>query len=84
VGYQLDRIETHLAALPKPNADGRLSQVQRVATSIASRLRTADAARLDVPAILNIEETLMQLSEMIASSYLTTQEQFGTVVEALA
>ena len=84
VGYQLDRIETHLAALPKPNADGRLSQVQRVATSIATRLRTADAARLDVPAILNIEETLMQLSEMIASSYLTTQEQFGTVVEALA
>src|SRR3974390_2631278 len=38
VGYQLDRIETHLAALPKPNADGRLSQVQRVAASIATRL----------------------------------------------
>ena len=47
VVYQLDRIETHLAALPKRGADGRLSPPQQIAASIATGLRTADAARID-------------------------------------
>ena len=47
VVYQLDRIEAHLAALPKHVADGRLSPPQQIAASIATGLRTADAAKID-------------------------------------
>ena len=45
VAYQLDRIEAHLAALPNAHAAGRLSPVQQIAASIATRLRTADAGQ---------------------------------------
>ena len=44
VVYQLDRIEAHLAALPKHAADGRLSPPQQIAAALATGLRTADAA----------------------------------------
>ena len=47
VAYQLDRIETHLAALPQRQAAGRLSSVQQIAAAIATDLRTADAAKID-------------------------------------
>ena len=40
VAFQLDRIETHLAALPGRHAAGRLSPVQQIAAAIATRLRT--------------------------------------------
>ena len=73
VAYQLDRIEAHLAALPKRHADGRLSPVQQIAASIATRLRTADAANLDEALITDTEHALMKLSETITSSYLNAQ-----------
>ncbi len=44
VAYQLDRIEAHLAALPKRSDDGRLSPPEQIATALATQLRTADAA----------------------------------------
>ena len=47
VVFQLDRIEAHLAALPKRSGAGRLSPVQQIAASIATRLRTAEAAAID-------------------------------------
>ena len=47
VVYQLERIEAHLAALPKHVADGRLSPPQQIAASIATGLRTADAAKVE-------------------------------------
>jgi uncharacterized alpha-E superfamily protein len=84
VSYQLDRIETHLAALPRHNADGRLSPVQQIAASVATRLRTADAATIDDGQIIEIETSLMKLSQAIAASYLTYSERADTVWEALA
>jgi len=71
VAYQVDRIETHLEALPTRQAAGRLSPVQQLAASIATRFRTADAASLDDVQIVAIENDLMKLSETIASTYLT-------------
>ena len=66
VAYQLDRIETHLAALPKRAADGRLSPAEQIAAAAATALRTADAAddrRGDL--IARIEEAaLMKLSDV--------------------
>ncbi|MDP2412074.1 MAG: circularly permuted type 2 ATP-grasp protein [Pseudolabrys sp.] len=75
VAYQLDRIETHLAELPSRHAAGRLSPVQQIAVSIATQLRTADAATLEAATIIEIENGLMKLSEAIASYYLTHNER---------
>ena len=46
VVYQLARIETHLAALPKRD-DGRLSPPEQIATALATKMRTADVAAID-------------------------------------
>ena len=84
VVYQLDRIEAHLAALPKHVADGRLSPPQQIAASIATGLRTADAARIDPDLIVLSENALMKLSETIDSSHLAHDERSEAVWEALA
>jgi uncharacterized alpha-E superfamily protein len=82
--YQLERVEAHLATLPKHVADGRLSPPQQIAASIATSLRTADAARIDADLILASERGLMKLSEMIDSSHLAHDERSEAVWEALA
>jgi uncharacterized alpha-E superfamily protein len=82
--YQLDRIEAHLAALPKHVADGRLSPPQQIAASIATGLRTADAAKIEPGLILGSEIGLMKLSETIDSSHLAHDERSEAVWEALA
>jgi uncharacterized circularly permuted ATP-grasp superfamily protein/uncharacterized alpha-E superfamily protein len=82
--YQLERVEAHLAALPKHGADGRLSPPQQIAASIATGLRTADAARIEADLILASESGLMKLSETIDSSHLAHDERSETMWEALA
>ena len=47
VVYQLARIETHLATLPKRGDDSRLSPPEQVATALSTRLRTTDANAID-------------------------------------
>jgi uncharacterized circularly permuted ATP-grasp superfamily protein/uncharacterized alpha-E superfamily protein len=81
--FQLDRIETHLAALPK-RSGGRLSPVQQIAVSIAARLRTADAAAIDEALLLDVEQALMKLSDAIGDAYLTSNERSDFEWEALA
>jgi uncharacterized alpha-E superfamily protein len=82
--FQLDRIEVHLGALPRRNTTGRLSPVQQIAASIATRLRTADAAKIDDALIMDIELSLMKLSDAISAAYLTNNERSDSVWEALA
>jgi len=84
VVFQLDRIETHLGALPRRNSTGRLSPVQQIAASIATRLRTADAAKIDDDLIFDIEQSLMKLSDAISAAYLTNNERSDSMWEALA
>ena len=84
VVFQLDRIETHLGALPKRNSNGRLSPVQQIAASIATRLRTADVAEIDVALIVELEQALMKLSDAIGAAYLTSSERSDSGWEALA
>jgi uncharacterized alpha-E superfamily protein len=84
VMHQLERIEAHLAALPRQVVDGRLSPPQQIAASIATGLRTADAGKIDADLILGHENALMKLSEIIDSSHLTHSERAETVWEALA
>jgi uncharacterized alpha-E superfamily protein len=75
VAFQLDRIETHLAALPRRAADGRLSPPQQIATVLSSTVRTTEAARIDAALVVEIEDALMRLSEAIAAAYFTHYER---------
>jgi uncharacterized circularly permuted ATP-grasp superfamily protein/uncharacterized alpha-E superfamily protein len=84
VAFQLERIETHLGALPKRNATGRLSPVQQIAESTATRLRTADAAAIDAALIIDVEQALLKLSDAISAAYLTSNERSDFEWEALA
>jgi uncharacterized circularly permuted ATP-grasp superfamily protein/uncharacterized alpha-E superfamily protein len=83
LAYQLARIETHLAALPQRGDDGRLSPPEPIATALATRFRTAEAAALDVATFLGAEDTLMRLADVIASTYFTTHERAQLRWEAL-
>ncbi|MCX7297188.1 MAG: alpha-E domain-containing protein, partial [Hyphomicrobiales bacterium] len=83
VAYQVDRIETHLAALPKGQTPaGRLTPVQQIAASIATRFRIADAGNMTDAQIVDIEDDLMALSEAIASTYLTHIERSQSAWDA--
>jgi uncharacterized alpha-E superfamily protein len=84
VAFQLDRIEAHLSALPGRNATGRLSPAQQIAVSIATRLRTVEAASIDEALIIDTEQSLMKLSDAITASYLTNNERSESAWEALA
>jgi uncharacterized alpha-E superfamily protein len=84
VVFQLERIETHLGALPNRNSSGRLSPVQQIAASIATRLRTAEAAAVNNALILDVEQALLKLSDAISAAYLTNSERSEPVWEALA
>jgi len=84
VAFQLDRIETHLSALPGRTATGRLSPVQQIVASIATRLRTVEAAAIDEALIVDIEQSLMKLSDAITAAYLSNNERSEVVWEALA
>jgi uncharacterized circularly permuted ATP-grasp superfamily protein/uncharacterized alpha-E superfamily protein len=84
VVFQLDRIEAHLAALPQHSGAGRLSPVQQIAASIATRLRTAEAAAVDDALLTEVERTLLKLSDAISAAYLTNNERSDFEWEALA
>jgi uncharacterized alpha-E superfamily protein len=82
--FQVDRIETHLAALPRSAPDNRLSPTQQIATSIAAALRTADAAHFDQSLFDIAEQSLMALAEAIGAAYFTLSERSEDPWEALS
>jgi uncharacterized circularly permuted ATP-grasp superfamily protein/uncharacterized alpha-E superfamily protein len=84
VVFQFDRIEAHLAAMPKRGGTGRLSPVQQIAAAMGTRLRTADAAAIDDALLVDIEQALMKLSEAISTAYLANNERSDFEWEALA
>lgn len=84
VAYQVDLIETHLAALARRNADGRLTPPQQVAAAMATTLRTTDASAIDNDAIYGIENALLKLSEAVSAAYLTHSQRSETAWETLA
>ena len=63
---------------------GRLSPVQQIAASIATRLRTVEAAAIDEALIIDIEQSLMKLSDAITAAYLGSNERSESTWEALA
>src|SRR5262249_53213117 len=83
LAYQLARIETHLSALPKRSDESRLSPPEQIATALATRIRTADAAALEAASFVEAESQLMKLSDVIAATYFTTHERAEVRWEAL-
>jgi uncharacterized circularly permuted ATP-grasp superfamily protein/uncharacterized alpha-E superfamily protein len=84
VEFQLERIETHLNALPKQSVEGRLSPAQQIAAGITTRLRTINADAVDDNLIIDIENALMKLSDAISAAFLTNNERSELMWEALA
>jgi uncharacterized circularly permuted ATP-grasp superfamily protein/uncharacterized alpha-E superfamily protein len=84
MAFQLDRIEAHLSALPGGSAAGRLSPVQQIAASIATRLRTVDAAAIDETLLVDTGQALMKLSDAVTAAYLANNERSETAWGALA
>jgi uncharacterized circularly permuted ATP-grasp superfamily protein/uncharacterized alpha-E superfamily protein len=84
VEFQLERIETHLGALPKQSAEGRLSPAQQIAASAATLLRTTNAGEVDSNLIIEIENALMKLSDAISTAFLTNNKRTDLMWEALA
>jgi uncharacterized alpha-E superfamily protein len=83
IAYQLGRIETHLAVLAKRSPESRLSPPEQIAATLATQIRTVEAADLDEAAFLGMEETLMRLADVIGSTYFTSHERAQTRWEAL-
>lgn len=84
VAYQINRVESHLAALERSHVDGRLSPTQQIALSLATTFRTIEAAAIDDAVMMATEDGLMRLSDVIASSYLTHNVRSESSGEALA
>ncbi len=58
--------------------------MQQIAAAVATRLRTVDAAAIDEALIMDIEQSLMKLSDAVTAAYLTTNERSESAWEALA
>ena len=84
VEFQLQRIESHLNALPKQSAEGRLSPAQQIAAAITTRLRTINADEVNGNLIIEIENSLMKLADAISAAFLTSSARTEVMWEALA
>jgi uncharacterized circularly permuted ATP-grasp superfamily protein/uncharacterized alpha-E superfamily protein len=82
IAYQLARIETHLAAMPKRD-DGRLTPPEQIAVTLATKIRTSDVAAIGDAALLEVTEALMMLSDVVATTYFTTRERSEAPWESL-
>jgi uncharacterized alpha-E superfamily protein len=80
--YQLARIETHLAAMPK-REDSRLTPPEQIAIALVTKMRTADVAAVDEATLRDAEAALMKLSDVVASTYFTTRERSEAPWESL-
>jgi uncharacterized circularly permuted ATP-grasp superfamily protein/uncharacterized alpha-E superfamily protein len=83
IAYQLGRIEIHLAVLAKRSPESRLSPPEQIAATLATQIRTVEAADLDEATFLGMEGTLMRLANVIGSTYFTSHERAQTRWEAL-
>ncbi len=69
VGFQVERIDEHLATLPLLREDGMLEMPKRLSVKLLSDLSTEDAEQLDTNKILGVEQRLMGLADAIAERY---------------
>jgi uncharacterized circularly permuted ATP-grasp superfamily protein/uncharacterized alpha-E superfamily protein len=69
VGFQVARIDDHLAALPSLLDDGVLEPQRRLSVRLRADLEAEDAHKLDAEGIFAIERRLMNLADAIGDRY---------------
>lgn len=69
VGFQVAKIDEHLAALPALRHDGLLEPPRRLAVALRAEIEVGDAAQLDARKIFAIEQRLMSLADALAARY---------------
>jgi uncharacterized circularly permuted ATP-grasp superfamily protein/uncharacterized alpha-E superfamily protein len=69
LAYQVERIREHLEALPSLRDDGMAEDHVTIATRISFTVRMANAATLDTPAVLGLENMLAELSNAVGSRF---------------
>ncbi len=69
VGFQIERIDEHLATLPVLREDGMLETPRRQSVRLLSDLSTEEAELLDTNKIFSIEQRLMGMADAIAERY---------------
>jgi uncharacterized circularly permuted ATP-grasp superfamily protein/uncharacterized alpha-E superfamily protein len=75
LAYQVGRIETHLATLPKENADSRLSPAEQIVIALATTLRTSEPSTLTSDSFAQASQAMMSLANHIAAAYFTLRER---------
>ncbi len=85
VAFQVERLDSEIAALPALNEDGMLEAPRRLGLRLAAECRTAEASRLDKTSILLLEQLLMGLSSAVADRYfLQNDEPEGSRLTGIA
>ena len=69
VGFQIARIDEHLAGLPTLRPDGMPEQPRRRSLQLAAELATRDADELDSAQTLALEQRVMGLADAISTRY---------------
>ena len=69
VGFQVARIDDHLAGLPSLGQDGMLEAPHKIALELRTDLAIEDAEGIDAGKILGLEQRLTSLAEAIAMRY---------------
>jgi uncharacterized circularly permuted ATP-grasp superfamily protein/uncharacterized alpha-E superfamily protein len=84
IAFQMDRIEGHLASLPRSTQERQLTPAQQIACTINASLRTADPEKVDRDLVGRVERDLMGLSDVVTASYLALAERSEDQWKALA
>jgi uncharacterized circularly permuted ATP-grasp superfamily protein/uncharacterized alpha-E superfamily protein len=69
VGFQVNAIDDHIAALPLLRQDGMIEEPRRLAMQLRTEITVADADRLDGQDILAMEQKLATLADAVADRY---------------
>ncbi len=77
VGFQVMRIDEHLAGLPALHADGVMEPPRRLSVRLRAELESEDAQSLDQARILLVEQRLMALADAIAARYFAQSSNGG-------
>jgi uncharacterized alpha-E superfamily protein len=69
VRFQLDRLRSQLARLPRPAGAGRIGPAESAALRLQTRIATATPEELDTTALLALRADLVRLSEAIGADW---------------
>jgi uncharacterized alpha-E superfamily protein len=72
--FQLQRMRSHLEALPGHLVEGVLSPASRLAIRLVTDLHTTEPEQIEADRLLGLETLLMRLSEQVAQQYFALRD----------